>query len=172
MSKSSTTAKEQIRNISFLIFGGIGSLAAFPAVLVTWSEYAASLHGVSRRFPPEKIAVYRNDLIFSLVILALFVFIMIYPLICRKLSRLYAVLPIVGLTGLGSFIKIALEVAEVVKDNRMSDPELNVISTYGLAILSTTLSLAFFLSLFVYYSCASVKEYLDSKKKLSGDIEA
>jgi len=158
MAKTYAT-KERIRNLIFLIFGGIGSVATFPAVLVAYSEYAASSRGTSRRFPPENIADYRSNLIFSLVILVLFVIILIYPQICRKTGRRFTPsLLLVGLTGVCCFVKIALEVANVVKHNLQSDPDLNIITTYGPAILFTAIPLAFFLWLTVYCSRVLVKE--------------
>ena len=165
MSKISAATKERIRNLIFLIFGGLGTLAGTPAVLVAWSEYAAASTGTSLRFPPDKIAIYRNDLILSLVILGLFVFILIYPAIRKKTgSWLSATLPPVGLIGICCFVRIAIEVTEVVKYNLSSDPELNIIRTYGVAILATTVPLAFFSVLFGYYSYRIVKSILQARR--------
>ena len=165
MSKTSAATKERIRNLIFLIFGGLGTLAGTPAVLVAWSEYAAASTGTSQRFPPDKIAVYRNDIILSIVILGLFVFILIYPAIRKKTGYwLSASLPPVGLIGICCFVNVAIEVTEVVKYNLNNDPDLDILRTYGVAILATTVPLAFFMALFGYYSCRLAKSILAARR--------
>ena len=150
--------KEHIRNFVFFAVGGVGTFVSLLAALVKHTELRACLKNTSARYPLEKYPDVLADFIFSIVMLALFSVVFAIPLIRKKLKRLEPVISFfVGAAGIVCFAKILISVAETIEYNSTMEPHLNIMRTYWIAILGSTIPFLFFVSLLVFSSCSLIK---------------
>jgi hypothetical protein len=150
--------KENIRDFGFFAVGGVGTLVSLLAALVKHTELRACLKNTSARYPLEKYPDFLADFIFSIIILALFSIVFAIPFIRKKLKRLEPViLFFVGAAGTVCFVKILISVAETIEYNSTMEPHLNIMRTYWIAILGSTIPFVFFVSLLVFSLCCLIK---------------
>ena len=158
--------KERIRNLVFYGIGGIGTIVSFIALQIHIAELRAAKHNAGARYSSEKIGYHAEDVLFAGVILSLFLIILLSPRLRQRSKNAESItLFFAGLLGAMCFMKISFLLTEVICLNLKDDPELNIISTYWIAILSTAIPLLFFLVLFVFNSIKStslIKAYLRS----------
>ena len=142
--------KEHILNFIFLAFGGAGTAVSGVAALIKYAELRACLKNASTRYPLEIYPELLTDFVFSIIILALFSVVFTLPWIRRKPKRLESVvLFFVGATGIVCFAKILISVVGTIEYNFAAEPHLNIIRTYWIAILGSTIPFLFFAALFV-----------------------
>ena len=150
--------KERIRDFVFFAVGGAGTLVSLLAALVKYTELRACLMNTSPRYPLEKYPDFLADFIFSIVISVLFSVVFALPLIRKKLKRPEPVISFfVGAAGTVCFAKILISVAETIEYNSTAEPHLNIIRTYWIAILGSTIPFVFFVSLLVFSLCSLIK---------------
>ena len=141
--------KGHIRNFIFLAVGGAGTAVSGVAALIKYTELRACLKNDSARYPLEEYSDFWADFIFSLIILTLFSVVCAFPLIRGKTKRLEPVVWFcVGAAGTVCFAKILILVVETIECNLAAEPHLNIIRTYWIAILGSTIPFLFFAALF------------------------
>ena len=150
--------KEHIRNFIFLAMGGAGTAVSGVAALIQYTELRACLKNDSARYPLEKYPNFSADFIFSLIILTLFSVVFAFPLIHGKTKRLKLVVWFcVGAVGTVCFAKILISVVGTIECNLAEESHLNIIRTYWIAILGSTIPFLFFVSLLFYSSYGLIK---------------